>query len=204
MTLREQVWIALLLVAAALTIAAGYRAYFPGDLALIRWVQSLAPASAAWAQWISATGKSPWSLLLVTMTVIISWTVAGLRGALLALASFAGMKLLGQYLGPLAARPRPAPELVRVTGGLSGYSFPSVHALVYASTFGFLAVLFAVKTTGLPRLAAVSFCVAWLLLGFAARLVLGAHWPSDLLLSSLIGLLWAAFLINKLNPSHLF
>jgi membrane-associated phospholipid phosphatase len=35
-----------------------------------------------------------------------------------------------------------------------------------------------------------------LLTGFAGRLALGAHWPSDLLLSSLIGFLWAAFLIR--------
>jgi membrane-associated phospholipid phosphatase len=34
------------------------------------------------------------------------------------------------------------------------------------------------------------------MLGFAARLALGAHWPGDLLLSWLIGLLWAAFLIR--------
>ena len=196
MTLREKVWIALLAVAVSLTFAAGYTPYFPGDVALTRLVQSLAPAATGWAQWISSTGKFPWCLLLLAMTVVLSLRIAGIRGALLSLASFAGMELLGQYLGPLVARPRPAPDLVRVAQQLSGYSFPSVHALVYASTAGFLAVLFAVKTSGPQRMAGVVMSGAVLLTGFAARLALGAHWPSDLLLSSLIGLLWAAFLIR--------
>ena len=138
----------------------------------------------------------PWCLLLLAVTVVLSWRIAGKRGALLAVASFAGMELVGLYLGPLVARPRPAPDLVRVAEQLSGYSFPSVHALVYASTAGFLAVLFAVKTSGLQRITGVVLSGAVLLTGFAARLALGAHWPSDLLLSSLIGFLWAAFLIR--------
>jgi len=196
MTPREKVWIALLAVAVSLTVAAGYTAYFPGDAGLARLVQSLAPASTGWAQWISSTGKFPWCLLLLAMAVILSWRIAGKRGALLSLASFAGMELVGQYLGPLVARPRPVPDLVRVAEQLSGYSFPSVHALVYASTAGFLGVLFAVKTSGLQRITGVVLSGIVLLTGFAARLALGAHWPSDLLLSSLIGFLWAAFLIR--------
>jgi membrane-associated phospholipid phosphatase len=195
-TLREKIWIVPLAVAVSLTFAAGYTPYFPGDLALTRLVQSLAPAATGWAQWISSTGKSPWCLLLLAMTAVLSWRIAGIRGALLSVASFAGMELLGQYLGPLVARPRPAPDLVRVAQQLSGYSFPSVHALVYASTAGFLAVLFAVKTSGPQRLAGVIISGAVLLTGFAGRLSLGAHWPSDVLLSSLIGFLWAAFLIR--------
>jgi membrane-associated phospholipid phosphatase len=196
MTLREQIWIALCVAVVSLTIAAGYRTYFPGDIALTRLLQSLVPSSTGWAEWISSTGKSPWCLLLLTMTLVVSWTIAGTRGALLALASFIGMALLGPHLGPLVARPRPAPDLVQVAQQLSGYSFPSIHALVYASTFGFLAVLSAVKTSGLRRLSIVGFCVAFLLLGFAARLALGAHWPSDLLLSCLMGLIWAGFLLR--------
>jgi membrane-associated phospholipid phosphatase len=35
-----------------------------------------------------------------------------------------------------------------------------------------------------------------LLVGFAARIALGAHWPSDVILSYLIGLLWAGLLIR--------
>ena len=124
MTLREKVWIALLAVAVSLTFAAGYTPYFPGDVALTRLVQSLAPASTGWAQWISSTGKFPWCLLLLAMTVVLASRIAGVRGALLSLASFTGMELLGRYLGPLVARPRPTPDLVRVAQQLSGIFVP--------------------------------------------------------------------------------
>jgi len=196
MGLKEKIWFALFALALLLTFAAGRLPYFPGDVVLAKLVQSLMPASTGWAQWVSSTGKSPWCLLLLAITVILSFRIAGTRGALLSLASFAGMWILGLYLGSWVARPRPAPDLIRVAQQLTGYSFPSVHALVYASTFGFLAVLFAVKTSGPQRLSGIVICGAMVLLGFAARLALGAHWPSDLLLSSFIGFLWAALLVR--------
>jgi membrane-associated phospholipid phosphatase len=196
MTLKEKFWIAIVAAAVFLTAAARYWTYFPGDLAVTRFVQALAPVSTSWAQWVTATAKSPWNLILLAVTVGIAWTFAGWRAALLALASYVGMWILGKWLGPLIARPRPAPDLVRVAEKLSGYSFPSTFALVYASTVGFLAVLFAAKTSGKQRIPLVIICCALLLTGWTARVALGAHWPSDVLLSYLIGLLWASLLIR--------
>ncbi|MFH0822996.1 MAG: hypothetical protein V2B18_09610, partial [Pseudomonadota bacterium] len=132
MTVKERVWVILLAVGALLTIAAGHWAYFPGDVPVARFVQAATPASTAWARWISSTAKFPWVLVLLAVAVGLSRVIAGSRAALLALASFAGMWVLGQYLGPLAARPRPSPDLVRVAEQLAGYSFPSVFALNYA------------------------------------------------------------------------
>jgi len=48
------------------------------------------------------------------------------------------MWVLGKWLGPWVARPRPSPDLVYVAEKLSGYSFPSLFALTYASTIRFL------------------------------------------------------------------
>jgi len=96
----------------------------------------------------------------------------------------------------LVARPRPSPDLVRVAEKLSGYSFPSIFALTYASTIGFLVVLFARKAAGELRITAIVICCVFLLIGWAARIALGAHWPSDVILSYLIGFLWAYLLIR--------
>jgi membrane-associated phospholipid phosphatase len=79
---------------------------------------------------------------------------------------------------------------------LSGYSFPSLFALRYAATFGFLAVLATVKSVGMVRTFVLIGCVALLILGFVARVALAAHWPSDVIISYLIGLLWASFLVS--------
>jgi undecaprenyl-diphosphatase len=106
------------------------------------------------------------------------------------------MWFLGAYLGPVVGRPRPSPDLIQVADRLAGYSFPSVLALVYVSTIGFLAVLFAAKRSGVPRMTAVIAGGLLLLAALAARISLGAHWPSDILLSYLIGMLWAYALIR--------
>jgi undecaprenyl-diphosphatase len=147
-----------------------------------------------WAESLSLTAKFPWSLILLAVSVGLSWRLAGWRSALLAVASFAGMWFLGLWLGPLVARPRPSANLVHVVDKLSGYSFPSVFGLTYASTIGFVAVLSAGKASGALRIIVTVVSSVLLLVGFAARVALGAHWPSDVLLSYLIGFLWASLL----------
>lgn len=196
MDLKGKAWIAVFVLTALVVIGARYLPYFPGDVAMTRFVQWIAPASTGWAQWISSTAKFPWNLILLSLTVGLSWKLARWRGALLALASFGGMWVLGIWLGPLVARPRPMPDLVRVAEKLSGYSFPSIFGLTYASTIGFIAVLFVRKASGPLRLSVVLICCVFLLIGWAARVALGAHWPSDVILSYLIGFLWAALLMR--------
>jgi membrane-associated phospholipid phosphatase len=41
-----------------------------------------------------------------------------------------------------------------------------------------------------------------LFVGGSARIVLGAHWPSDVVASYLIGLVWAALLVS-LSQAHI-
>jgi membrane-associated phospholipid phosphatase len=42
-------------------------------------------------------------------------------------------------------------------------------------------------------------CAALLILGLVARFYLAAHWPRDVIITSLIGLLWASFLVGLLK-----
>ena len=190
------VWIGLLIIAALLTLAAKYYAYFPGDVAVERWVQSLLPQNLNWAAGVSRTAEFPWVLLVLALVFALSWALAGWRGALVSVVSFGGMLALGYWLSPAIARPRPSPELVHVFRPLSGYSFPSQFALRYAATFGFLAVLAAWKSSGVMRTTLLIVCGAILILGWVARVALAGHWPSDVIISTYLGLLWAAFLIR--------
>ena len=52
-------WIAMFIIAALVTLAAKYYPYFPGDVAVERWVQSLAPANLNWAAGVSRTAEFP-------------------------------------------------------------------------------------------------------------------------------------------------
>jgi len=193
---KYSVWPALLIPAAILVVFLKYFPYLPGDIASTRLVQSLLPESKRWAQLVSVTAEMPWVLILIGTTFFCSWVIAGWRAALLSLASFTGLWLLGKWLGPFVAQPRPSPELVEVTRSLSGSAFPSLFAFNYISTVGFLAVLAAVKASDKTRWAVVLICSALLLTGWVARVDLAAHWPSDVTISYFIGLIWIGFLVR--------
>jgi membrane-associated phospholipid phosphatase len=112
------------------------------------------------------------------------------------------MLALGYVLSPIVVRQRPSAELVRVFRPFTGYSFPSLFALRYAATFAFLAVLAAWKGCGTIRITILAVCSGLLILGWVARVALGAHWPSDVIISYYLGLLWAAFLIRFTPIAH--
>ncbi len=196
MRAKDVVLIVLLIVAISVSLASKYYTHFPGDVAVTRWVQSLVSPNLNWAEGFSRTAEFPGILLILALIVALSWALAGWRAALISILSLVGMWALGNWLSPVIARPRPSPELVHVLRPLSGYSFPSKFALRYAATFGFLAVLAAVKSSGVLRSALLIGCGALLILGWVARVALGAHWPSDVIVSYYLGLLWAALLIR--------
>ena len=190
------VWIRLFIIAALVTLATKYYAYFPGDVAVEMWVQSLVPPNLNWAEAVSRTAEFPWVLLILALILALSWALAGWRAALLSILSLVGVWVMGALLGPVITRPRPSPELVHVFRPLTGSSFPSLFALRYAATFGFLAVLAAMKSSGARRNGLLIGCGVLLILGWVARVALGAHWPSDVIISYYLGLLWAACLIR--------
>ena len=189
-------WIALFAAAALLVLAVKHYAFFPGDIAVERWVQSVVPQDLTWAERVSHTAEFPLAGIILAIVFVLSRRLAGWPGAICSLVSFAGVFALGTWLGPMIGRTRPSPELVRQFRHFAGYGFPSLFALRYAATFGFLAVLAARKSLGPVRAVILALCAVLLCLGWTARVALGAHWPSDVIISYYIGVLWAAFVIR--------
>ena len=133
----------------------------------------------------------PGALVIAPTAAIWLWWRRQQRVAAIALiVSIVGSALLSSLLKVLFARPRPAvfPPLTPETT----YSFPSGHALAAVALFGFAAYLLWQQK---QRIWAV-FVVLFALLVSFSRIYLGVHYPSDVLGSLSLGLLWLAVVIG--------
>jgi undecaprenyl-diphosphatase len=153
------------------------------------------------------TLRSPWGdaiLVLITelgdssviaiVTVgVLAWLAArrSWRGAAYWLGAVAFGQIVSIGIKLLLERPRPVTGLYE---GVSRYSFPSGHAAMSVVTYGFLAVLIARRMP--PRYRWIAYSSAGVLVAAidASRLYLGAHWLSDVVAGTSVGLAWIALL----------
>lgn len=175
-------------VSALVFWAAALEPYFTGDVAVARAVQAASPGT-AWAVQVTNLALAPAKYLVMALTIAIAYWLAGWKGVLLTVAAVAVEQTFGEASKQIAERPRPARDLITVVGDPSGFSFPSTFTTFIAVTFG--SVLLLALHSRVRRAAwAAGVAAAVILLGWAARVALGAHWPSDVMLTSLVCLTW--------------
>ena len=179
-------------IAAAVSIliftGAALTPYFAGDVTVARAVQSVSPGT-AWATLVTSLALAPAKYVVMTLAVVFAFWLAGWKGAVIAVAAIAIEQNFGEASKQIAQRPRPSRELIAVVGNPSGFSFPSTFTTFIAVTFGSVLLLAIGSRVKQARLVtAISALV--IVLGWAARVVLGAHWPSDVVLTSVVCLVW--------------
>src|SRR5262247_1037062 len=103
---RWVTWIIAVVVTALLSVAVVGSERLPGDVYVTRFLQSVAPADNYWAEAITTSAKIPWNFLLLAITVLLSWLIAGWRAAVFAAVCFAGLLLIGPWLQGVIGRPR--------------------------------------------------------------------------------------------------
>jgi undecaprenyl-diphosphatase len=155
------------------------------------------PTRAAEPAWLEEaardiTALGGWTVLtLVTVAAAGSLLLAGRRRqALVVLAAIVGASLLADAIKDLVERPRP--DLVPHAVTVSSSSFPSGHATQAAACYLTLGALLArfqprrrLKSFTIMLAVAVTAAVG------ASRVVLGVHWPSDVVAGWALGASWA-------------
>ena len=129
---------------------------------------------------VSRLGDGIFWYALVLATLIVDRENAALPAVRTALAGLTGV-LLYKYLKSRLVRERPYISLVGIVPGtraLDRYSFPSGHTL-HAVNFTIL------LTAAYPGLGAI--CIPFAILVAASRVVLGLHYPSDVLAGAILG-----------------
>lgn len=189
-------------------------------LGLVAWVRHLERAGAlrweaGWltdfatvgpgfanAVWLDAPGSWVMLIPLVTAGAILAVRRNAPIRALTLLLSFFGVDLV---IGAgWLAWSRPRPDVI--AGGIAApglQSFPSGHMGQAMAVYGMLAFLW-IRATPAWGERAMAAGVMLMVVGAvaAARLRMGAHWPTDVLAGILIGALWAACLALALRDAE--
>lgn len=176
-------------VSALILAAARMVPYFAGDVPIARAVQAMS-SDTAWAAAVTRTATPPAKYVVMTLAVGLAWALAGWKGAAVVVGAILIEQSFGEASKQIAQRPRPSRDLVHVVGNPAGYSFPSTFTTFYSVTFGSLMLLARRARPGPLAIAVMILSGVMIVAGWGARVALGAHWPSDVVLATVICMTW--------------
>jgi membrane-associated phospholipid phosphatase len=160
----------------------------PFDVAMLAWLhQARSPLLDVAARGLSALGSEGIVVLLGVLGGGL-W-LRGQRGATVQLVVAAGGAWgLNSALKECFQRARP--EQLAALLPPQAFAFPSGHAMMAATVYGFLAYLLWQRLRRWRRLAGLAAALLLVLLIGWARLYLGVHYPTDVVAGYLAGFAW--------------
>lgn len=147
-------------------------------------------------------------LLMLTLLVYGFLRLEQRRSAgLFIVATVVSGYIMGMVLKETIGRPRPeiVPHLSGVDSGIGGPSFPSGHSTM--STVVYVTMALMLSQLSSHKRVKVFLLVAPLAIAFvvgASRVMMGVHYPTDVLGGWMVGLAWAvgAWLLMRLRRRH--
>lgn len=180
-------WLVLLLGAWALgAVVTAHGLAWDGDIVNAMRLGGGAPATLARA--VTFLG-SAWFLVPLALVVVAVLLWHGRRrSAAFVCVGVAGAIALSDTVKPLVARPRPpGPHLVTVTSA----SWPSGHAATACAVYGALGLVAAtVIRSGAARIVLGAVVATLIVAVSLSRVLLGVHYPTDVLAGVLLAGLW--------------
>lgn len=156
----------------------------PIDRAILLFIHGHVPRSLTGLfEAMTLTGSARILFPLVTLTTIALLWARHRFEALLVAASVISGALVIYLIKTVVGRARPS---LWDTAWYWGSSFPSGHTLIIAA-FATATALSVSRIRPASRNLALSLAILWITLVAMSRLVLGVHWPTDVLVAACIG-----------------
>lgn len=192
------------LATAALMLALVWiaRATIGDESALFHQLLGHVPLSFHASIWAETPGNSIFLIPVVAVSAIVAVRHGRPLRALSLLAAFALIDTI-VLLGWLSWD-RPRPTLVLDGIAAPGFkSFPSGHVAQTIAVYGLLCAFWIeAATQRIERICAVLLCAVLVIVVGLARLVLGTHWPSDLLAGAVVGAAWLGAIVVALRRAE--
>jgi len=199
-----KLWLLLLCGFVVLSVFAAAYHRFPGDLWVSHRLQEIGSPFGDIVSLPEALADLPFVLAVWLPALVLLWLLHRRREAVLLLVTPIG-SAINTTVKALVDRPRPSPDLVRVTDHPTGPAFPSGHTVSAVIIFG---LLFYFTTTMVRplwlRLPLQLACIYGIAFTGLARIYHGAHWFSDVYGAAILGGLLLAVLIalhRHLSPT---
>ena len=191
-----------LLLLAAITLLTGAASWasggaLPGDVALTQGLQAALGSAPPWAFALTRSAVWPLAGATVVLAAMLGWWLRGVSGSAAVLAAYGLALAADQALRAVLFVPRPDPALVAVAAPSASSGLPSTFGLVYGALFGL--ALQADATSARTTLPARMIAASAIITGAAARIVLGGHWPSQMIASLCAGALLALLALRGIT-----
>jgi undecaprenyl-diphosphatase len=147
--------------------------------------------------WLRTTSRIVTDLggpVAVDVVAAVAAVLALIGRSIMAAVVIAGARLgeLGTVTAAKLLADRPRPVFTQPLAVAGGQSFPSGHAAGSAALYGVLVLLVVPVLARGPRVAAVLAGVVFVLAVATSRVLLGVHYPSDVVAGLAVGAAWAA------------
>lgn len=166
----------------------------PGDVAITRTLQTLLGDAPPWAFALTQSALVPLAGVSVGVAALLGWWLRGAVGGAAAVLAYGLALVADKALRAGLFVARPAEPLVAVAAPSSSSGLPSTFGLVYGAVFG--VALLTAANTARQQWPARAIAAGAILVGSAARVVLGGHWASQMAASVTTGLLLAGLAIR--------
>lgn len=170
----------------------------------LHWLVAQAPMHFSDAIWLSAPGDITIVVPILVAAALLAarahWPVQALT-ILLSYFMVSALVLIGWLVWD-----RPRPELI--AGGLAApafHSFPSGHMAQSITVYGLFGYLWLRQTVRRSeQIFGLGLLSLWLGNIAFTRLVLGSHWPSDVVAGTLLGLFWLGVLMLAIAKAEAY